>query len=92
VIATLFTVRTHVIDRGLPTPVYQQVYEILRGEILARELPPNRLIPSNRELQDRFKVKRGSVARAVAQLQSDGLAVFVRGKGVAVVPEDQLPS
>lgn len=56
-------------------PVYQQVAAQLRAAILDGELQPGNVLPSERELGERFGVGRTSVREALRALQAQGLVV-----------------
>jgi DNA-binding FadR family transcriptional regulator len=56
-------------------PVYEQVADQLRELILSGELPPGSVLPSERELSERFGVGRTTIREALRALQSKGLAV-----------------
>lgn len=72
------------IDFRSPVPVYEQLAAILRKQIRDGVLPPDRQVPSQKELVTTYKVARGTAARAVKILQEEGLARRVPGKGVFV--------
>src|SRR3712207_583158 len=56
-------------------PVYEQVADQLRDAILAGRLAPGDVLPSERELCERFGVSRTSVREALRALQAQGLVV-----------------
>ena len=74
------------IDPDGPTPVYQQLIEILRGQIERGELAPDRPIPSVAQLQQQYGVARGTALKAVRRLVEDGLVHTVPGRGNYVRP------
>lgn len=69
------------IDRELDVPVYQQLADILRGQIERGELEPRRPIPSVRTLVERYGVARATAAKAIQILSDEGLVHMVRGRG-----------
>lgn len=62
-------------------PAYLQLAIYLRGAIIARQLPPGTLLPSEPELAQRYKVSRDTVRRAMQLLREIGLAETRRGVG-----------
>jgi DNA-binding FadR family transcriptional regulator len=56
-------------------PVYEQVADALREAILSGELAPGSVLPSERELCERFGVGRTTIREALRALQTKGLAV-----------------
>jgi GntR family transcriptional regulator len=66
-------------------PVYLQVSDILREKIDSGELEPNRPLPSLTTLVQRYQVARGTAAKAVQVLVSEGLVRIAPGKGAFVV-------
>lgn len=72
------------IDFRSRAPVYEQLAALLRQQIRDGVLPPDRQVPSQKELVDRYKVAGGTAARAVKILQEEGLARRVPGKGIFV--------
>jgi GntR family transcriptional regulator len=74
------------VDPDSATPVYVQVADILRSRIEARQLLPDRPVPSETQLQQEFGVARGTARKAIALLRDQGLVVTVRGRGSYVNP------
>ena len=76
------------IDRDGPTPVYEQVAEVIRQRITSGELRPNLPIPGLTGLVQEFGIARGTAAKVLELLESEGLVRKVRGKGTFVVPQE----
>ncbi|MDI7276760.1 MAG: GntR family transcriptional regulator [Anaerolineae bacterium] len=75
---------TERINRKSKLPLYQQLYEILRGLILARDWKPGDRIPSEPELVARYAVSRTTVRQVLDKLANEGLIVRQRGRGTYV--------
>lgn len=69
------------------TPLYQQVAESLRQEILSGHLRPGDRLPPVREMARRWHCTVGTVQRAYRELARQGLVVGRRGQGTRVVGE-----
>jgi GntR family transcriptional regulator len=67
------------------TPVYLQLASILRGRIGDGEYPPGRALPSLVTLVGEYGIARGTAAKAVGVLVSEGLVRIVPGKGAYVI-------
>jgi len=65
-------------------PLYHQLTEELRENIESGEWPSNSLVPSETQLCQEYKVSRGTVRQALAQLVREGLLYRKRGKGTFV--------
>lgn len=72
------------VDHEAPEPVYQQIAAILRAQIDAGELVPNRAIPSESTLMQRYGVARETARKAVRVLAGEGLVYVVQGRGAYV--------
>ncbi len=62
-------------------PVYIQITEALRHDIVKGELPPHSRLPSELELMRKFGVARATIRRALAKLQDEGLTYSRRAVG-----------
>lgn len=72
-------------------PIYQQIYENLRGAILIGQLKRGTKLPSTRSLAVELGVSRNTVLSAYDQLTAEGYLETVEGKGTFVtraLPED----
>jgi GntR family transcriptional regulator len=74
------------LDRDAPEPLYAQVRNHLRRQILGSILAPGDVLPSELELQERFGVSRSVVRQALAELADAGLVHRQRGRGTVVAP------
>jgi DNA-binding GntR family transcriptional regulator len=72
------------VDHEAPQPVYQQIAAILRAQIEAGELVPDRPIPSESTLMQRYGVARETARKAVRVLVAEGLVYVVQGRGAYV--------
>jgi len=72
------------IDERLPTPLYHQIYLVLRNRILKDEYPHNSRLPGEEEVARQFGVSRITAKRAINDLAADGFVVRERGRGTRV--------
>jgi len=85
-------VRAASIDQRLPTPLYHQIYLILRGQIQEGTLAEGALLPGEEDLARQFAVSRITARRALAELAADGLVTRGRGRGTRVtLPRAPMP-
>lgn len=62
-------------------PLYHQLYEILRADILDGKYQPGDLIPAESELIDSYEVSRTTVRQVLDMLVREGLVYRQRGRG-----------
>ena len=65
-------------------PLHGQITDELRRQIVAGELRPGDLLPSENALMSRYGVSRGTVRQALAALRADGTVTGTRGRPPAV--------
>jgi GntR family transcriptional regulator len=81
----------NLIDADLPTPLYHQVYLVLREKIKRGELARDATLPGEQELSRSFNVSRITVKRALNDLAADGLVTRHRGRGTIVSEGATIP-
>jgi len=72
------------IERLSAVPLYQQLFEILREEIVSGHLKADQRVATEFELMKRFAVSRTTVRQTIARLRKEGLIAVHRGKGTFV--------
>jgi GntR family transcriptional regulator len=72
------------VDKDSLLPIYFQIEEGLKSLISSGELQPGGMIPSERELCDRYDVSRMTVRQAINNLVNDGFLIRKRGRGTFV--------
>ena len=63
----------------------QEIYNVLRDEVLRGQYRPGERLPSERDLASRFETSRGTVREAFKKLEQLGVATIQPG-GARVVP------
>lgn len=79
------------LDESLPTPLYHQIYLVLREQIRSGVIPANALLPGEQQMAKLFNVSRITVKRALNELAADGLLNRHRGRGTIVTNTKALP-
>ncbi len=72
------------IYRNSPLPRYFQLKEIMRERIRSGEWKPGELIPSERELSEKYGISRMTARQAITELVNEGLFYREQGKGTFV--------
>lgn len=72
------------IDRNSNLPIYQQIYEQIKSDILSGNFPEGLRITSIRALASELKVGRNSVKNAYEQLVLEGYITGIPGSGYVV--------
>jgi GntR family transcriptional regulator len=72
------------IERVSAVPLYQQLFEILREEIVSGRLKATQRVATEFELMRRFGVSRTTVRQTIARLRQERLISVHRGKGTFV--------
>ena len=81
-----------ILDQNAPVPLYRQLYERLRGFILAGQLETGARLPSTRVLASELGVSRNTTALAYEQLLLEGYIESRVGDGTRVARlEPDLP-
>jgi GntR family transcriptional regulator/MocR family aminotransferase len=73
-------------------PLYRQIEDYLRQNILAGTIAPGTRLPPTRQLAEDLGVSRITVKNAYAALESDGLIVSREGSGTYVTPPAPVPA
>ncbi len=71
--------------RTAAQPLYRQVLDHLTAEIEAGRLRPDRPIPSERALMQRFGISRATVRQAISEGVRRGILRRVNGRGTFVI-------
>jgi len=69
------------IRKESPIPIYKQMADLIRHQVLRGELGPGDQLPSEWSLAITFKISRSSVRRAIELLSQTGMVTRIHGKG-----------
>lgn len=72
------------VSTQLPQPLYVQIRENLRQEILEGNYAPHARLPSEKSLMGQFGVSRITIRQALSDLHNEGLVFSAQGKGTYV--------
>jgi len=75
---------TFSVSERVPTPLYHQIYLILRAQILDGTYTRHQFLPGEQEVARCFNVSRITAKRALDEIAAAGLAVRERGRGTRV--------
>lgn len=62
-------------------PIYEQIKDKLRAEIISGEIAPEEKLPSVRELAVKLVINPNTIQRAYRELEAEGFIYSVAGKG-----------
>lgn len=84
--------RNHLIDKSSHIPVYAQLQEHMRKEIVENRLQPGARLPSENDLTQRYGISRMTVRQALRGLVREGLITVRKGEGsfVSSSPDVQM--
>ena len=74
-----------------PTPLYFQLYQLLRACIVNGTFPKGARLPTEKELSVEFGVSRITVKRSLDELAQEGLVERHRGRGTHVIFQFEQP-
>lgn len=72
------------IDPASDRPVFRQIADALRGQILTGRYGEGAQLPSERDLTEQYAVARGTARQALAVLKAEGLVETGHGRGAFV--------
>lgn len=72
------------------TPIYLQIIEIIKLQIIRKELSPGQKLPSVREFSLQFSVNPNTIQKALSQLEEDGLIFTERTNGKFVTLDTEV--
>ena len=78
-----------ILNNASMIPIYEQLVEQEKNQILSGELPENEALPSVRTLAAALKISALTVKKAYDKLEEDGFVVTVHGKGTYVAPTNR---
>lgn len=77
-----------IIRNSAGVPIYEQIREQIKAEILSGALQEGEALPSIRQLARDLKISVITTSRAYADLEQEGFLVGMQGKGFFVMPQN----
>ena len=74
------------IDAGSGVPLYRQLVEQVRRDVVLGRLGPGDQLPTLREVVDALAINPNTVVKAYVELEHEGLVVRRQGMGTFVTP------
>ena len=81
-----------IINNSSMVPIYEQIMEQIKAQIISGELKENDILPSVRTMAKELKISALTVKKAYDNLEAEGMTVTVHGKGTAPVVTTFTPS
>ena len=75
-----------VLSNSSDLPIYEQIKEQVKTQILSGELSDNEMLPSLRQLAKDLKISVLTTTRAYNELEEEGFITSRQGKGFFVMP------
>src|SRR5699024_7305896 len=76
-----------IINSSSMVPIYEQIMDQIKAQIMAGDLKENDILPSVRTLAKEQKISALTVKKAYDNLEQEGFTVTVHGKGTYVAAE-----
>lgn len=73
-----------VVNIDSTVPLYRQLSELLRSQVLSGEFTPGQRLPSEAQLGEKFGISRITIRQALGNLEREGIVTRVPGKGTFV--------
>jgi GntR family transcriptional regulator len=80
------------VDAGSGVPIYRQLVEQVRRDLMLGRLHPGDQLPSVKEVVDSLSVNPNTVVKAFAELEHQGLVVRRQGVGTFVAASPSVTS
>ena len=77
-----------ILNNSSIVPIYEQLVEQIKGQIISGALRENEVLPSVRVLSGELRISALTVKKAYDRLEEEGFVVTVHGKGTYVKSAD----
>lgn len=78
-----------ILNNASMVPIYEQLMDQIKNEILSGRLRENDVLPSVRALSAELRISALTVKKAYDRLEEEGFVVTVHGKGTYVAATDR---
>ena len=80
------------VDAGSGVPIYRQLVQQVRRDVMLGRLRPGDQLPSVKEVVDSLSVNPNTVVKAFSELEHQGIVVRRQGVGTFVAAAPSIPS
>lgn len=77
-----------ILNNSSMIPIYEQLIDQIKNEIITGNLGENEILPSVRTLSGELKISALTIKKAYDRLEEEGFVVTVHGKGTYVAATD----
>ena len=77
-----------ILNKTSMVPIYEQLIDQIKNEIISGELKDDEMLPSVRTLSGELRISSLTVKKAYDKLEEEGFVVTVHGKGTFVAATD----
>lgn len=78
-----------ILNNSSMVPIYEQLMDQVKNEIISGSLAENEILPSVRALSAELRISALTVKKAYDRLEEEGFVVTVHGKGTYVAATDR---
>ena len=78
-----------ILNNSSMIPIYEQIVDQVKNQIIAGIIIENEALPSVRALSAELKISALTVKKAYARLEEEGFVITVHGKGTFVAATDK---
>ena len=78
-----------ILNNSSMVPIYEQLMDQIKNEIISGSLAENEILPSVRSLSAELRISALTVKKAYDKLEEEGFVVTVHGKGTYVAATDK---
>ena len=71
-------------------PIYIQIMDLIKKQMISKEILPGEKLPSVRELSKHLEVNPNTVQRAYVEMEREMLVYTKRGQGTFIVDEPEV--
>ncbi len=77
-----------ILNKTSMVPIYEQLIDQIKNEIISGELKDDEMLPSVRTLSGELRISSLTVKKAYDKLEEEGFVITVHGKGTFVAATD----
>ncbi len=78
-----------ILNNSSMIPIYEQLMEQVKSQIISGEIKENEVLPSVRALSAELKISALTAKKAYDRLEDEGFVITVHGKGTFVAATDR---